>query len=247
MTGLVSGSAIGLGSKFATWLAERGYNLILHYNTSEKEAENLKSKLEESFGIKCYLWRADLSVDFIESLSDFLDKNELNVDVLINNVGNFLYKPIEKLLMEDIRDVMSTNFESTFAFCEFFVPRMKELVDGRTNVSGSHDSKKHIINITCSGAEGLVYREKTAFYHYAKSGVHLTTQLWAQNLAGSNITINSIAPGVLPDSVYKDTISSKHWTSYEEVKQAFNYLMDSDPVVNGINIDLSKGWKPGAK
>lgn len=233
-TALITGAAQGLGANFAEWLAERGYLILLHYNQSEEEAGLLKEFLEKKHNTTCYLWQADLTTDFLPSLQTLLDAHNLTVDLLINNVGNFLYQPIADLTQEHINDVLETNFISAFKLCSFFIPLMRKRDSGQ------------VLNLTCSGAERLVYRRDTAFYHYAKSGVHLLTQLWAAELADTAISINSIAPGVLPDSQYKETIPKRFWTSYTEVEAALDYLLSSEHSVNGMTFDLSNGWQPGA-
>jgi short-subunit dehydrogenase len=232
-TVLITGAAKGLGSVLAEYCAKKHFQLILHYNQSAGEVTVLAEKLQHGFGIDVVLWQADLTKDFEQDFLSLCEKQQLSIDILVNNVGNFLYKKIYEITKDDMMDVLHTNVTSAMSLMSLTIPGMKVRNFGR------------VINLTCSGADGLVFRRNTALYHYAKSGVYLLTKLWAQELAGTNVTVNSIAPGVLPESVYKETISEKYWTDYAEVLEAMDYILESKPPVSGVDINLAKGWRPG--
>ena len=84
---LVTGSGTGVGSGIATSLAKCGADVVVHYNNSEKEAEETK-EIINSFGRKCKLIKSNLKVvdeciRTIDEAAEFLG----GLDALVNNAG----------------------------------------------------------------------------------------------------------------------------------------------------------------
>ena len=59
MTAVITGSSKGLGSHIALSLAKSGYNIIIHYNKSKKDAELLEKKLSKI--TNCIIVKGDIS------------------------------------------------------------------------------------------------------------------------------------------------------------------------------------------
>ena len=91
----------------STALTRAGYNVIIHYNSSENDALSLREELLE-FGVDVSLFQADLLNDN-ETLSLF-DKCEKlikrPVNLLINNASIFEYDNIKTATLESISKVM---------------------------------------------------------------------------------------------------------------------------------------------
>ena len=67
-TALVTGGAIRIGKEISLALAKEGYDIALHYNSSEKEAKETAATIE-SLGRKCSLYKEDLlQIQNIEGL-----------------------------------------------------------------------------------------------------------------------------------------------------------------------------------
>lgn len=103
-----------------------------------------------------------------------------------------------------------------------------------------------IINFGCVGADNLTIREKTTPYYIAKSGVIMLTKVLAYEYAKYGITINSISPGILQTSVAKPKTPTGKFAEFEDIINAVNFLLkDDSSYINGANLEVAGGWRPG--
>src|SRR5699024_12747000 len=86
---LVTGAADRIGKAFALALAQMGYNIFLHYNTSSEKAGNA-CRLIEDTGQKCILKQADFRSE--EQISRLIGEcaREEKLEILVNNASNFV-------------------------------------------------------------------------------------------------------------------------------------------------------------
>ena len=88
---LVTGGAKRIGAELSKVLAQKGYNLIIHYNKSKEDAEKLRDKLrEENSMSKILVYKADLTNPVeLSRLIDFIEKEFCQLDILVNNASFF--------------------------------------------------------------------------------------------------------------------------------------------------------------
>lgn len=103
--------------------------------------------------------------------------------VLVNNVGDYLYKPIEEVSLKEWRWILDTNLTATFLLTQRVLPLMVEQGYGR------------IVNLGYAGAQNLLARPHITPYVIAKTGVVLYTKAIAKRFATAGITANVVAPG----------------------------------------------------
>jgi len=70
---LITGSAKRLGAATALKFAESGYDVIIHYNNSKGEAENIVKKIKQ-LGAKAVMIKADLTTELDIFVSDVIFK-----------------------------------------------------------------------------------------------------------------------------------------------------------------------------
>ena len=84
---LITGASSGLGEEFAKIFARDGYDEILVARSKEK-LELLKAELESAFKVHVQILVQDLSEPHsARNVSNFVQKNVLGLDVLVNNAG----------------------------------------------------------------------------------------------------------------------------------------------------------------
>ena len=86
---LVTGSAKRIGKAIALHMASNGWNVAIHYNSSEGEARKVLEQIEK-FGVKSFLIRADLSDE--KQVEDIINKCQEDlgsISCLINNASIF--------------------------------------------------------------------------------------------------------------------------------------------------------------
>lgn len=230
---LVTGSTAGIGRAIALALAGAGHDVAIHYRTSADEAETTRAEAEE-LGARAVTLRADLT-SRAEATALVNDAHEAlgGLFVLVNNVGNYLYKPLDEVSFEEWDDVLATNLDATFATCRAAVPLMRAAGGGR------------IVNIGYAGAESLVGRPNLTAYAIAKTGVVLLTKAIARAEAANGITANVVAPGVIETSQTKPIaeIPAGRTGRVEEVAAAVLWFVSPEAeYVTGQVLDVAGGW-----
>jgi len=113
---VVTGSAKGLGKAMAIALSKDGFTVAVHYNRSRKEAEEVLAKIKHK-SPKSILVEGNLT-DENQVLSAFnkITKSLGRVDLLVNNVGSFIYKKFAETTVAEFKETVETNIYSSY-FC----------------------------------------------------------------------------------------------------------------------------------
>ncbi len=219
-TVLVTGGAKRIGKDIVFGLANEGYNLVIHYNSSEKEANDLMNQLKK-FNIKAYKVKANLFDEYelkllVEKTLNLVEK----VDILINNASIYYKTPLESTTFEDLDKFYSIHVKAPFFLSREFGKIMYARKEGR------------IINIIDYAAI-LPYPDYTA-YCVSKGAMITMTKAFAKEFA-PYVLVNGILPGpIIPAEDIKDlelplkkTVLKK-WAGGKEVFKAVKYLIESD-------------------
>ena len=184
---LVTGAGKRIGKDISKYFHRKGFDVILHFNKSSKEAENLKKELLSIRENSCITFQADFSNKAsIKSAIEALLSTTDELDVLINNASSFYATPIEKAEEQDWLNLLYTN--ATIPF--FLIKALKPLLE---------KSKGCVINISDSEvAKGISH---FSLYAAAKAALESFTKSLAKELA-PDIRVNALAPGIIlwPDA-----------------------------------------------
>lgn len=229
---LVTGASKGIGNAIAKELQAIGEVFVTGRNEQALTACNAKG-----FCV------CDLSKD-INTLANFIIDN--NIDVLINNAGEYVYGGLETLTTTDIQRIYQTNLVAPAHLISKVIPHMKSQKWGR------------IINIgSISGVMGEAY---ASIYSSSKAGLLGLTKALALELAEYEITVNTINPGwvetelginSIEDSEFSQDeilqcIPQKRFVKPEEVAKLCKYLISHDAKgITGQSINLCAGLSVG--
>lgn len=167
-TVIVTGGSRGIGKCIAENLATEGYNVVLNYNKSEKQAKEIQKKLKEK-GINIEIYKADVSKrEEVKKLIDFTIKKFQNIDILINNSGIAKLQMFNDITDKDWNEMISTNLNSVFYCSQEVLPNM------------IHNKNGCIINI--SSIWGMVGASCEVAYSVSKAGVIGLTKSLAKEL-----------------------------------------------------------------
>lgn len=235
---LITGASRGIGKALTQGLSER-FNLYLTARNEE-----LLQKISQEIGANGYC-TCDLSdKSDLERLAQFIEKNE--IDILINNAGDYIYGEIEKMEYEKISNLFSTNLIAPSYLCAIASKNMKQKQWGR------------IINI--GSISGVMGEAQASIYSSSKAGLIGLTKALALELAQYNITVNTINPGwvetelalkSIEDSDFSltetlDIIPQKRFVQPEEIEKLVEYLISDDARgVTGQSINLCAGLSVG--
>jgi 3-oxoacyl-[acyl-carrier protein] reductase len=230
---LVTGAARGIGRGIALALAEDGYDIAVHYRTSAAEADAVCAEARE-LGVRAVAIQGDLTdEETVVRVVAEADEQLGPLRALVNNVGNYVYKPLDALTVAEWDDMLDSNLRTTFLTCRAAVPLLRSTGRGR------------IVNLGYAGAGNLVARPGLTAYAIAKTGVVLLTKAVAQLEAGNGITANVVAPGVIENSDGKPLgeIPAGRVGTIDEVAAAVRYLVSpAADYVTGQVIELAGGW-----
>lgn len=229
---LVTGASKGIGKAIAEELKSIGNLYVTGRNTEALE----------TIGAKDFC-SCDLTQDQA-ILGEFIKKNQINV--LINNAGEYIYGNIEEMTLAQIEEIHKVNLISPAYLISEAVPYMKNTKFGR------------IINIgSISGVMGEAY---ASLYSATKAGLLGLTKALALELAEYNITVNTINPGWVDtslgnESIEKsefskeeiiDCIPQKRFVSATEIAKLCKYLISEDAKgITGQGINLCAGLSVG--
>ncbi len=203
-TALVTGSSQGIGKAIAIALAEKGANVLIHYRSEKKLAEEVLSEIR-GYNVQTGLIQADLAdVDAPSKIYKESQKLIGPVDILVLNASVQIRKKWQEITPEDFELQMNVNVRSSFMLIQKFAPYMQEKEWGRILTIGSVQQKK-------PHADMLVYST-------SKLGVVNMVRSLAVQLAHYKVNVNNLAPGVihtqrnkkvLEDETYLNLVKSR--------------------------------------
>lgn len=189
-TVLVTGGSRGIGRCMVENLARDNYKVVLNYNKSYTQAEELQKRLKQE-GYEIEIFKADVSKrEEVKKLVEFCIKKFNHIDVLVNNAGISQIKLFTEITDIDWKNLIDTNLTSAFMTSQEVVKTMIQ------NKNGC------IINI--SSMWGEVGASCEVHYSAAKAGMNGLTKAMAKELGLSNIRVNAIAPGVINTDMNKE-------------------------------------------
>lgn len=221
-TVLITGAGQRLGKTLAETFAKHGYAVVLHYHKSKKETEALAKKLQAK------TIQADLQKE--NSVEKMFQKIG-PVDIVINTIGGFIYKPLSKISAQEFEECIANNLFIAYRLAEVAIPLFHKRKFGR------------MINFGSVGCDQITARPLTTPYYIAKTGLFMLTKTLAQELQNTNITVNMVTPGVLPSGVKPG--KNIPLIPFDDVAKAVLFLASEEMnSFNGTNLEVSGGWRP---
>ena len=235
---LVTGGGTGIGTACCRALAAEGFRVAVHYRSSGASAEKLVAELDDAFGVQADL--ADSAS--IDALIATLKERAGRVDVLVNNAGANVNAPMLAMKLEDydsVAEVPRGTWYLTRCVLRRFMLRKKS---GR------------IVNI--SSVVGHTGNPGQIPYTMVKAALDAFTKSLAQELAGKEILVNSVAPGFidtemteeLPEEVRAsilERIPQQRLGRPDEVADVVAFLATRGSYVNGTVLHVNGGMFGG--
>lgn len=178
---LVTGAAKRLGRAVAVRLAEEGADVVVHYRSSEREAQDAAKEIEK-LGRRAVAIGADLSsVAENKRLIDEAGKHFGRLDILVNSAANFLPASMISTTDQIWDSAMVTNLRAPFFCAQAAAPWLRR-------------TQGVIINFADTG--GLLGWTGYIPHSVSKAGVIMLTKVLAKALA-PEVRVNAIAPGTI--------------------------------------------------
>ncbi len=182
---LVTGGSRGIGRAIALRLASSGARVVVCARgeaAARTVADEINALGSQSFAQAADVSAADQAVQVVEATMERWGR----LDILVNNAGITRDNLLMRMKEEDWDAVMATNLKGAFNYCKAAVRPMMKARSGR------------IINI--SSVVGISGNAGQANYAASKAGLLGLTKSLAKELGSRNITVNAVAPGLVPDT-----------------------------------------------
>jgi len=230
---LVTGAARGIGRAVALGLARAGFDVAVHYRRSRAEAEAVAAAVRKA-GRRALTLAGDLTdAAQARAVVEGAAARLGGLAVLVNNVGDYLYKPIEVLRPEEWRYVLDSNLNSAFYTTQ---PALAHLQAGGWG---------RIVFIGYAGAGQMVGKPHITPYFIAKTGLVLYARALAVRLADRGVTVNVVSPGIAENSMTQplEEVPMGRAAYLEELVAAVRYFVSEEAdYVTGQVLEVAGGW-----
>lgn len=236
-TALITGGARGIGRQIALDLGAAGYNVVVNYNKSEKQAMELVNELSAR-EIACQAIRADVSdAAQVKRMAEQVMFG--TVDTLVNNAGIAHMGLLQYDSEEDFDRVIGVDLKGVWLTTRQFLPGMIANGFGR------------VINISSFWAERGSSTETA--YSAAKAGVNGLTKALSREV-GEYVTVNAVIAGLIatemndpvpPEALIRivDNTPVRRIGRPEDVSNAVLFLADEkSSFVNGALLHVDGGY-----
>ena len=226
---LITGSSKRIGKSIAIFLANEGWDIILHYNNSESEAIKLQKHII-SLEKRCILYKSDFSEN---KISKFFEQ-EISIELIINNASIFEMDSLCNFNQEDLMNTLKINFIAPSLLA-------KTILDINTS-----ENQINVINIL----DSIIYKlpKKFTSYYFSKRMLADFTRLSAKIYA-PKARVNGISLGqIMRNSKqskenFKKTFSNNplgYSGTVEEICNTINFIVKNKSITGQI-ISLDGG------
>jgi NAD(P)-dependent dehydrogenase (short-subunit alcohol dehydrogenase family) len=225
---IVTGGARGIGAATSKIFSQNGYFTAI-VDLLDVEGASLAQELIANGG-QAVSYRCDVSSESdVAGVVQAVVKERGRIDLLVNNAGRVLVKPLDEVTWEEYQRVVNTNLGGAFLFCKHVLPIMKQQKFGA------------IVNM--ASVSGHVGQIDHAMYGATKGAIIALTRALAWEVASYNIRVNSLSPGSVDTPMLWGDIeieSKRTGRSFEEVKrereaeQAFRRWADPGEIASAV-------------
>ncbi len=238
---LVTGSSRGIGKAIAIALAESGADII--GVSSKPEPGSEVEKAVQAAGKKFYTYQCDLADR--KSLYSFIEKVKADhpkIDILINNAGHIMRKPVAEHPDEYWDTIININLNAQFILTREIGKRMVEQGAGKIVFTASLLSFQG--GITVPG------------YAASKGAIASLIKAFANEWAKHGVNVNGVAPGYIAtdntaqlradaerNAAILSRIPANRWGTPEDLTGAFVFLSSpASDYMNGTIVTVDGGW-----
>jgi len=245
---LITGSATGVGAATARALARKGYNVLINYTKSEREAKETERACREA-GADVLCMRGDVALDTdCRKLVDAVVARWSRLDALVNNAGITTFAgggSWDALDADIFQRIFAVNALGTFQMIRASVAHLKAVRGSIVNISST------------AGALGV---GSSVPYIASKGAINAMTLHLARVLS-PEIRVNAVCPGMITTRWFVDGLGKEAYektkTHYEastplatacnaeDVADAVAWLIESARTTTGELIMLDSGMHLG--
>lgn len=233
---LITGGAKRIGAACAKLLHESGFNILLHYRSSERSALQLSDLLNDIRPDSAQIIKADLAVKAeLLLLADYAKTAWGGIDALVNNASSFYPTGIGQVSEHDWDELIGSNLKAPFFLTQALVEELSERRGCVVNITDIHAER---------GLKGY------PVYSIAKAGLVAMTRVMAKEL-GPDIRVNAVSPGAIlwPEQDMSEAVKQeiverialKRNGAPEDIARAVRFLIKEADYITGQVIAVDGG------
>ncbi|PQJ82523.1 SDR family NAD(P)-dependent oxidoreductase [Polaribacter glomeratus] len=218
---VITGTSRGIGFELAKLFAKNGHQVLaISRNTKPLEAVNHKN---------ISLLSVDIAKNAdVKKVTDYIEKNWKQVDILINNAGKLINKPFTELTSDDFLEVYKVNVFGVAEITKNMIPFLQK---------GSH-----VVTVSSMGGiQGSMKFPGLAAYSSAKGAVITLSELLAEEYKEQQIAFNVLALGAVQTEMleeafpdYKAPLSATEMANY-----IYDFSLNGNKFYNGKVLQVS--------
>jgi glucose 1-dehydrogenase len=224
---MITGGARGIGGATAVELARAGADIVICDRLPQSVAEPVISQVE-ALGRKILFFQVDIADrPAMEKMFAETESQMGGLDILLNNAGKSIRKPLIDLEVSDVETVWNVILWGTFHASQLAARAMvKQGKGGNIVIISSVHAYRPFANSTA--------------YNGAKAGVNHMALTWATELAKHRIRVNVIEPGWIDTPGERDFLTDEQLQEEakklplgrlgtpQEIAKAVRYLVSED-------------------
>jgi len=237
---LVTGGTRGIGKGIALAFAREGARVAVAYRSNKAAAQNTLRQLQlagaDCFGVETDVTDPQKAGFLVQSVMERYQR----LDVLVNNVGDFRWKPVAETTIEEWKEVLNSNLLSVFYCCKAVLPAMRRQNWGR------------IINLGAVGAERAFGQATISAYASSKAAVVAFSRSLAIEEAKHGITVNVVNPANIDEAEMSRTEARRmrdarypigRPPAADDVASMVKFFSSDDAdYITGQVVNVSGGW-----
>ncbi|MFL4986204.1 MAG: SDR family oxidoreductase [Xanthobacteraceae bacterium] len=193
---LVTGAGRNIGRAIALELAAGGAAIVVNARGNMDEAKGVAGEIEAAGGRALAVTGDVADATAVNAMVDAAVARFSRIDYLVNNAAMRGEKPLQDMTYAEWRSVLDVTLDGAFHCVKACLPHLKQSGAGA------------IVNM--GGLSAHAGSKDRAHVLTAKSGLAGFTRALACDLAGANVTVNCVAPGLVTTARPKDFVEPQH-------------------------------------
>lgn len=238
---VISGATSGVGLEAVKALAAGGADIVMVVRSEEK-AKAVKEAMERAHGVTVDYFLADFSdLQQVKDAAVAIREKHHRIDVLINSAG--IHSTTRKTNAEGLEMVFCVNHLATFMLTALLLPVLRASAPARIIQVNSQGHRFNGLDTADLNWEKRIY---TGLRSYGASKVAqlLTVWQWAEELRGTEVTINAMHPGEVRTGIganngplYRWFLHHVTWHFLKEpvISGEALYYLASDPELEAVS------------
>src|SRR5882672_2595565 len=235
---LVTGGSRGIGAAIAKRLAADGAAVAITYSSGQQKADEVVRAISSAGGRAVAIQADNADVNAVKNAVAETVKKLGRLDVLVNNAGIAVFKPMEQITIDEFDRSVAVNVRAVFVAAQEAARHMPD--GGRIITIGSANADR------MPSAGGSVYG-------MTKAAVAGLTRGLARDLGPRNITVNAVQPGPVEtdmnptEGAFAETLKGflaiKRYAQGDEIAGMVAYLASPEAAyVTGACLNIDGGF-----